>query len=231
MGSSNDQEDLPPSYQEVINSSSPPAVSSTQSTSYSQRPAAQPPRPGPRPGSRPRPAAPLSNSSYHTSQGHTPPGSSPLPLLLLLLLLPFTYPRGYWCKKCSNTGYKHKNGRTCKDCWETFAPRNSYSTVSSGFHPQYFGSTTFIPHPSSYSGGYQSSGPPVRVPPGDPRLGGVLCGRCRGSGMVRFLLDMELCPVCSGLGRVINLPRPAPAPAPPQQQQYYTPYMASSGKH
>lgn len=46
--------------------------------------------------------------------------------------------------------------------------------------------------------------PPLRVAPGDPRIGGVLCGRCRGSGLVWSFLDEDLCPSCSGLGRIIH---------------------------
>ena len=45
---------------------------------------------------------------------------------------------------------------------------------------------------------------PLVVKPGDPRLGGVLCGECRGTGRVSFLLDEDLCPLCNGLGRIIT---------------------------
>lgn len=44
---------------------------------------------------------------------------------------------------------------------------------------------------------------PVQLMPGDPRLGGNLCGKCRGSGQVSFFLDKETCPICAGLGRVV----------------------------
>lgn len=46
--------------------------------------------------------------------------------------------------------------------------------------------------------------PPLVVKPGDPRLGGILCGECRGSGRVSFFLDEDLCPLCRGLGRIIR---------------------------
>ncbi|EGW31111.1 uncharacterized protein SPAPADRAFT_142630 [Spathaspora passalidarum NRRL Y-27907] len=144
--------------------------------------------------------------------------------------LPFKYPRKYYCNKCHNTGYKIKNGKSCQDCWSLFGPRNSYSSVVNGYNPSYFGTTTFLPY-SSPSG--------LRVPPGDPRLGGILCGRCRGSGVTRFLLDVDLCPICNGLGRVItsgtqqhapmpprppqHIPMPPPPPPQPPMQPYYYP--------
>ncbi|KLO06526.1 hypothetical protein SCHPADRAFT_687519 [Schizopora paradoxa] len=41
------------------------------------------------------------------------------------------------------------------------------------------------------------------VRPGDPRIGGRLCWRCGGDGMVSFLIfDLETCPICRGVGRV-----------------------------
>lgn len=51
---------------------------------------------------------------------------------------------------------------------------------------------------------YGAAPAPLRVRPGDPRIGGVLCGRCRGSGLVRDFLDEETCHVCRGLGRIIH---------------------------
>ena len=39
--------------------------------------------------------------------------------------------------------------------------------------------------------------------PGDPRIGGRLCPRCHGSGRTRlFILEIETCNLCSGIGRV-----------------------------
>lgn len=46
--------------------------------------------------------------------------------------------------------------------------------------------------------GYTAIPPPnaLVVPAGDPRLGGNLCGNCKGSGrIVTFLLIDENCPV------------------------------------
>ncbi|KAI5969012.1 hypothetical protein CANMA_002008 [Candida margitis] len=205
------EEDLPPpSYEEAVKTSAPPISSSSTQTS--------------RPNSRPaatRPQQQTHPSHSHSHSHSRPPAPAPPSASSGL---PFTYPKGYYCRKCNSTGYKLKNGKTCQDCWEKFSPRNSTNSVNYNFHPQYFGSTTFIPygsapvpnpHPGGRGGGSggffsTASTVPLRVPPGDPRLGGVLCGRCRGSGMVRFLLDMELCPVCSGLGRVVNVPAGPP---------------------
>ncbi|KAI5968820.1 hypothetical protein KGF57_000082 [Candida theae] len=223
------QDEAPPPYEEAVKTGSP----LPQPSSSNSRPAAPRPQSQLRPSSStymPSPAHSHSNSYSHSpapapSSGGAVGGASSD--------LPFKYPRNFHCRKCNNTGYKLKNGKTCKDCWERFAPRNTSNSVNHNFHPQHFGSTTFIPygspsvpnpHPGGRGGGsgsFFSTAPtvPLRVPPGDPRLGGVLCGRCRGSGMVRFLLDMELCPVCSGLGRVVNVPAPAPPPVPIQQYQ------------
>jgi hypothetical protein len=42
------------------------------------------------------------------------------------------------------------------------------------------------------------------VEPGDPRIGGRLCWKCGGDGLVTvFIFDQERCRVCGGLGRVI----------------------------
>lgn len=46
--------------------------------------------------------------------------------------------------------------------------------------------------------GYSAIPPPnaLVVPAGDPRLGGVLCGNCKGSGRVVSLLFFDMnCPV------------------------------------
>lgn len=120
--------------------------------------------------------------------------------------LPFRYPERYLCEKCLNTGNKWKNGRLCHNCFERFAPRNNFSRIPSGSP---FGSMTAFTT-VGVPGFLRTEviGPPagIRVAPGDPRLGGVLCGRCRGTGLVTYFLDEELCQVCSGLGRIVNLP-------------------------
>ncbi|CCH59305.1 hypothetical protein TBLA_0B04690 [Henningerozyma blattae CBS 6284] len=129
-----------------------------------------------------------SSTSYSTSHRAKP--------------LPWVYPNGYYCPKCDNTGYKLKNGHSCKVCWERFAPRNNVGVVQPGqinvqgpiLQPQYQ-----RPMYSSHS----TSSMPLYVQPGDPRLGGVLCGKCRGSGRTRFFLDENLCTVCGGVGRIV----------------------------
>lgn len=128
--------------------------------------------------------------------------------------LPWKYPRDYYCTKCRNTGYKIKNGKTCKDCWEHFAPRNHHVNVVGYTTPSqnnyYSGASPFSAapvlsaHNSYYSNGAAPTGAPLYVQPGDPRLGGVLCGKCRGSGRTRFFLDENLCTVCGGIGRIVE---------------------------
>lgn len=137
--------------------------------------------------------------------------------------LPFKYPKRFICEKCHNKGYKLKNGKSCKDCWERFAKRNTANIrySSSGYLP-------FLSGPmmvTSATQNYNYSLPPIRMNPGDPRLGGVLCGNCRGSGRTYFLLDEDICSVCNGLGRVITGPQnfPPGPPGPPLSQGYYPP--------
>lgn len=121
----------------------------------------------------------------------------------------FKYPKRFICEKCLNTGVKRKNGLSCQDCYSRFAPRNHVSLSYGGG----FGFLDFLS--SGYGSGYGSRVPPnaIRVPPGDPRLGGILCGSCRGTGQVTFFLDQDLCDVCGGLGRILN--------TQPQQSGYY----------
>lgn len=123
--------------------------------------------------------------------------------------LPFRYPKRFICEKCHNTGTKRKNALTCQDCYARFAPRNNYSVqLSYGF------GYLDVVRPVTNFGRGGPSGPPLQVAPGDPRLGGLLCGNCRGSGQISFLLDTDLCPVCGGLGRLLNS-------GTPQQTGYY----------
>lgn len=239
-GTANSAEDeAPPPYEEAVKTGIPVQQPSTgTSSSSTSRPAAPRPQQYFHTNTQSHTLSHTQSHSLH-SYNHSPAPAPPRPgtssgSSSIASGLPFKYPKGFHCRKCNNTGYKLKNGKTCKDCWERFSPRNTSNSVNYNFQPQYFGSTTFIPygsapvpnpHPGGRAGGSGSffstaSTVPLRVPPGDPRLGGVLCGRCRGSGMVRFLLDMELCPVCSGLGRVVNVPAMPHPPPPPQQQAY-----------
>ncbi|SCU86628.1 LANO_0C08658g1_1 [Lachancea nothofagi CBS 11611] len=199
-------DDLPPSYDEALRESAPPMPTRPPTAPASIRPPVMPPRP-----------SSSSPSSYNVS----PPSNIASPAKI-----PWTYPSGYYCTKCGNTGYKIKNGHSCKQCWRKFAQsvsNNSVRVVFDGYPQGY---------PSNYShlgmplmpmspagapqapGGFRpfsgstnlpsgpSSGPPLMVQPGDPRIGGVTCGECRGKGRVRFLLDKEICTLCHGVGRV-----------------------------
>lgn len=137
--------------------------------------------------------------------------------------LPFRFPKRYMCEKCNNTGYKLKNGRSCQDCWERYSPRNTYQPVPSqlSFNPFSFTQTMTMRPMAPYGPGAGPapgpSLPPMRVNPGDPRIGGTLCGRCRGTGLITFFLDDELCPVCNGIGRILSGP-PMQPPGPPPGQ-------------
>ncbi|KHC32769.1 hypothetical protein MGQ_04405 [Candida albicans P76067] len=238
--------DLPPSYDEAVHSSS---SSNSNRPNHSSQPPAPPARPQTNrpPSHPPTSSSSSSNANLYTNNlnlpftykrgyycskcknsGYKKNGDICHKCWQTLYLnqnaynpnqknLPFTYPKGYYCSKCRNTGYKLKNGKSCQNCWESFGPRNSYSFVSTNYQPSYFGNTTFVP---------MGGGPPVpnakRVAPGSPELGGILCGNCRGQGMVHFLFDTELCPVCGGLGRVFTAP-PPPLPQHPPMPQ--TPYM------
>lgn len=202
-------EDGLPSYDDVMKEEGQvPAYTNTQPSSHLQTP--------------PRPSGSLSSSSSfqsHTSnysnynvpppmpnrpQPQQPYNPQPQPNMPPNVSnLPWTYPKNFRCPKCNNTGYKLKNGHSCRSCWRRFAPVNrvnmqptSYGYYSSG--PMYTG-----PGNVQYGQPYTSAAP-LMVRPGDPRLGGVICGECRGSGRIRFFLDEDICPLCHGIGRIIG---------------------------
>lgn len=187
-------EELPPSYDEAISQS--PTGQLPQYNNNQQHP------PPPPPPNRP--------SSYSSSSHQIPQQQ---PQVRPTNSVPWQYPRGYWCSKCHNTGKKLKNGKSCNKCWKRFAPRNGATTVNTNVSTQYSyssnssnfggfglpfssGSTNvgFTHGPQSYS--YQTTTvnnmPPRFVKPGDPAIGGIMCGNCRGSGLVRFFLDEDL---------------------------------------
>lgn len=94
------------------------------------------------------------------------------------------YPPNYYCPKCGNTGIKIKKGTPCTDCYRQFGVPNRVQTIPSNFAPAF-------------------AAPPRVLPPGHPGIGGRLCGRCRGSGLVSEMLLFEsTCPICHGVGRV-----------------------------
>ncbi|CCC70474.1 hypothetical protein NCAS_0E04040 [Naumovozyma castellii] len=191
-------DDALPSYDDVLreeeqqrlNAAPPPAAPRPEPQHHTRPPAPRPPAPNT--GSN-RP-----HSSFHIQGNQKPP-------------LPWVYPSNYHCKKCNNTGYKIKNGRSCKSCWRRFAPVNNVQSnmpfnITTTNNPYNYSSTPspFMGGggtPWSYGGANQR---PLMVQPGDPRLGGVVCGECRGSGRVRFFLDDDICPLCNGLGRIVG---------------------------
>ncbi|KAK5963587.1 Hua1p PWA37_003911 [Arxiozyma heterogenica] len=138
--------------------------------------------------------------------------------------IPWVYPSNFHCPKCNNTGYKLKNGKSCRSCWRRFCPKNpinyNMGPTSSSFYvsPSMGLSSPYPPPMNSYGYGYgYPPAPAMPIPPppppqqhplvvrpGDPRLGGVLCGECRGTGRISFLLDDDLCPLCNGLGRIVS---------------------------
>ncbi|KAK9476831.1 hypothetical protein V1514DRAFT_335551 [Lipomyces japonicus] len=115
------------------------------------------------------------------------------------------YPAGFWCAKCHNTGYKLANRHPCRTCFQSFS-----TGQSAAVH-------VLPPPPSPLSSHYAPyvSFPPgsTVVSPGDPALGGVPCGACKGKGVVDdfglggFLAGVlggtRTCPVCRGVGRLL----------------------------
>lgn len=280
----------PPSYHEAISQTGtasstgpglippphPPRPTSSSSSSYQrpQQPPAQPQRPPQRP---PRPSGASSSASSSTASLYTNNPNLPFNYTKGYYCqkckntgfkikngracrdcfdkfylrkhaynpnpsLPFQYPTRYLCDKCNNTGVKLKNGLACQDCYQLFAPRNVTSTTYSSF-PDFSLSSFMAPFSSSnfsvggpFAQGGSGSVQPIRVMPGDPRIGGVLCGRCRGSGMINYFLDSDLCNVCGGTGRILGNNRPMPGPPPQQFQGMYQPppgqfHPPPPGKH
>lgn len=206
----------PPTYEEAVTGqdSGQLDVEGADNQSY-QAPAAPPPtRPSHPPPQPARPAQP--------PQQAQPVQDSTSDIYTANLDLPFRYPKGYYCKKCHNTGYrKHKK---CKYCWSIFGPqptkpakpakpaKHSSSTFPGTHHSGSASTTgTYTASSQHYTSQYpmQNAVPVVAPPngaivlqPGDPRIGGQLCQRCKGRGQVHFFLDMETCPQCNGLGRI-----------------------------
>ncbi|SCU86512.1 LAFA_0E01244g1_1 [Lachancea sp. 'fantastica'] len=176
----------PPSYDEAISSTDFPPATPQRPAFSAQTPPFHPPPPHQRPTSAPLrpPTAPVGQTSSSA--------------------VPWTYPRGYYCQKCGNTGIKVKTGRPCKRCWGRFAhsaPNSNVQVQYSSAYPSYYSYGPYSPLPQPIAPP-SMSGSPLILQPGDPRIGGVLCGQCNGKGRVRFLLDKEICGVCRGTGRV-----------------------------
>ncbi|KAK9466739.1 hypothetical protein V1512DRAFT_208229 [Lipomyces arxii] len=112
------------------------------------------------------------------------------------------YPPGYHCQKCGNSGYKFSNGHLCRSCFEQFAAPQSPNVHI--LPPAPYGTrTTFM----------NNGAPPRVVSPGDPSIGGVLCGACKGRGYMddlglggffgSLIGETETCKVCKGVGRLL----------------------------
>ncbi|EDO16502.1 hypothetical protein Kpol_513p18 [Vanderwaltozyma polyspora DSM 70294] len=200
------QDESLPSYDDVLK----------QDSLKSNSPVSQerPPKPPARPKNKPSKSSSSTSrppaSSYPRPLTSTKPTSAPLnnsgrpPANGL----PWVYPSNYYCQKCGNTGYKFKNGRSCKTCWRRFAPSNNVNPTYTNASSKYGNSSFYRPaYQTTQVSGYQPAlagqARPLMVRPGDPRLGGVVCGECRGSGRIRFFLDEDLCPLCGGIGRIV----------------------------
>lgn len=164
-----------------------------------------PPRPPP-PNQRPtNPRPPTSSSTHNSHHNHHSTTSSnnvprPTPQI------PWVYPSNFYCPKCHNTGYKVKNGKSCRSCWRRFAPTNQINSMSTPSTSMWNPQQMYVPSPVPMPMGFNNppnQGRPLVVRPGDPRLGGVVCGECRGTGRITFFLDEDICPLCNGLGRIV----------------------------
>lgn len=97
---------------------------------------------------------------------------------------PFNYPPGFICHKCRNTGMKLHNGQPCGTCERAFGRQT--------------GQVYMAPYGMTPANG-------VTYMAGDPRIGGRLCGNCKGGGIRSSLFGMveEQCYVCRGVGRIL----------------------------
>lgn len=203
-------EDLPPSYDEAVSQTATGSNSSSNNGRYDQPPPPHPQRP------QVHQSSTTQSYSYSTSSHSIPQQQQQQfqqqqqPGVLPTSSVPWKYPRGYWCSKCHNTGRKLKNGKSCQKCWDKFAPRNptapnvsvttNYNSNANSTFGSYripFSSSSFNagfsqPQNYTYTSSTVNNMRPKFVRPGDPAIGGVQCGKCRGSGLVRFFLDEEL---------------------------------------
>ena len=131
------------------------------------------------------------------------------------------------CRRCWNRYAKPFTGPLAYSFPANAAPsslashfqRPLPSSFSSAVSPTPAASSSSPPSPSSFrgapwSGGNRFQNPPIGYAPpvsapvtymaGDPRIGGALCRRCGGKGNIDILFFEELCPVCSGVGRVFS---------------------------
>lgn len=121
------------------------------------------------------------------------------------------YPPGFHCYKCNNTGYKLSNGHACRTCFESFAIPQSSNVRVEYLPPAQYNPGWIQPPPVTV----YANGSGVRVvAPGDPSLGGIICGACKGRGYVSNLGlgsfldelmggDCSTCRICRGVGRLL----------------------------
>ncbi|GAA6048263.1 hypothetical protein JCM3770_006510 [Rhodotorula araucariae] len=221
---------IPQSWSSGSPLSSPPHGAFAPPPHPPPRPGAQSP-PGPPLSTSPRPAGGTGGSGGTYNPTETPTPGQPLLNQGRLLVYP---PGKEVCWKCSNTGYKPFDpytgyagddpGHPCRKCWQKhgrpFTPalrvslqnptapipanyqrplRLLYTPQTRPIAPQVIATTTASPYMPIQPGA-------LVVRPGDPRIGGVLCRRCGGDGLVPglFLIDEMTCEVCNGAGRVFT---------------------------
>ncbi|GMK53598.1 hypothetical protein CspeluHIS016_0101840 [Cutaneotrichosporon spelunceum] len=163
-----------------------PSHSSPVGQSYSS-----PTRHTPPPGAPPPPIPPRHpNTSNPSSQAAFKPTESPVPGHALLhngnLLV---YPKGYWCHKCHNTGYKGANPRSpCSSDWRKYgrpfsgALAASYAAPPAGGNMSVVGANNFqqplpaggqqnnMPLLSHHGGGGYPGQHAYRPPPPRPQM-------------------------------------------------------------
>ncbi|GEQ67292.1 hypothetical protein JCM33374_g956 [Metschnikowia sp. JCM 33374] len=115
----------PPTYEEALNAppvlpGRPAATSPPQQDCYTA-PNAPPPQPP-----RPSVQGPSYGNPSQNNQGAHPVNSSSSSLYTNNPDLPFDYPRGHFCNKCKNTGFK-ESGKPCSKCWPKFFRDRSYN--------------------------------------------------------------------------------------------------------
>ncbi|KAG0704606.1 hypothetical protein DFH29DRAFT_801557 [Suillus ampliporus] len=71
--------------------------------------------------------------------------------------------------------------------------------------PAPYGQHLYVHNPIIGMGEYPPVPHAVPVRPGDPRLGGEFCWKCRGTGTLPLLIiDVRPCSVCGGIGRILR---------------------------
>ncbi|GAA6019097.1 hypothetical protein JCM8202_000677 [Rhodotorula sphaerocarpa] len=193
---------------------------------YASSPA--PPLPPRAPASPPRASPPRSEASGYRPTEVASPGQ---PLLHEGKFL--VYPVGKdTCWKCSNTGYKPFDpasgyrgddpNHPCRNCWKkygrpyTAAMRIGLENPTSPVPPNYQRPLRLLQTPADRPTAPNVIGTTSGIPyvpldtntivvrPGDPRIGGILCRKCSGTGLMMgpFIFDETSCDRCNGAGRV-----------------------------